>query len=270
MNWWGKIIGGSFGFMLGGPLGALLGAAIGHNFDKGLKAVSDDFSPGAQARVQTAFFTATFSVMGHLAKADGRVSRDEIEVARQVMLQMQLDPEQQRVAQALFSEGKQDHFELDAVLAQFRRECLRRHNLLQMFIEIQLHAAYADGHMHPNERHLLEHVCDLLGFSRLHFQKLLGMVQAQRHFHQEGRAGYQQSRTEPHRDMLKDAYVVLGISESATDAEVKKAYRRLMNEHHPDKLVAKGMPEEMVKLATEKSQEIRAAYDTLRETRGMR
>jgi DnaJ like chaperone protein len=270
MNWWGKIIGGSFGFILGGPLGALLGAAIGHNFDKGLKRVSDDFSPGAQARVQTVFFTATFSVMGHLAKADGRVSPDEIEVARQVMLQMQLDPEQQRVARALFSEGKQDDFELDAVLAQFRRECQRRHNLMQMFIEIQLHAAYADGVVHAKERRLLSYLCGQLGFSVQEFAHLEAMVQAQHHMGGGGQAGGRRAASGHSGLSLDDAYAVLDISATATDAEAKKAYRRLMSQHHPDKLVSKGLPEEMMALAKEKTQEIRAAYDLIKESRNLK
>lgn len=270
MNWWGKIIGGSFGFMLGGPLGALLGAAIGHNFDKGLKTASDDFSPGAQARIQTAFFTATFSVMGHLAKADGRVSRDEIEVARQVMLQMQLDPEQQRVARALFSEGKQDSFNLDAVLAQFRRECQRRHNLLQMFIEIQLHAAYADGVVHAKERQLLSYLCQQLGFSAQEFAHMEAMVQAQHHMGGEQPGGRAGAGSRGRGLSLDDAYAVLNVSATASDAEVKKAYRRLMSQHHPDKLVSKGLPEEMMALAKEKTQEIRAAYDLVKESRDMK
>ncbi|MEW8432270.1 MAG: co-chaperone DjlA, partial [Candidatus Thiodiazotropha sp.] len=93
MSWWGKLVGGAFGFMLGGPLGAVLGAALGHHFDKGLRGLPDDqisWGPGDQERVQTAFFTATFSVMGHLAKADGRVSPDEIKMAEALMAQMSL------------------------------------------------------------------------------------------------------------------------------------------------------------------------------------
>ena len=100
MGWWGKIAGGAFGFMLGGPLGALLGAVLGHNLDRGLKGLEDDeqFAPGDRERIQTAFFTATFSIMGHLAKADGRVSKDEIALAQSVMAQMELDAQMRRAA----------------------------------------------------------------------------------------------------------------------------------------------------------------------------
>jgi len=274
MSWWGKLVGGAFGYMFWGPIGALLGVAFGHQFDRGISQYGTwegYVSQGGRERTQTAFFTALFSVMGHLAKSDGRVSEDEIAMARAMMQQMQLTEEQAQVAMRLFNEGKAEGFDLDGVLAQFREECHRRRTLVQMFMELLIHAAYADGNMHPNERHLLEHISDALGFNRLQFEQLETMVKAQRTFQQRGRSGgYQQSRTESPRDVLVEAYQVMGVPASATDAEVKKAYRRLMNQHHPDKLVSKGMPEEMIKLATEKSQEIRAAYDAIRDARGIK
>lgn len=252
--------------MLGGPLGALFGAAVGHQFDKGLErgAISDVFGTGDQERVQAAFFTALFSVMGHVAKADGRVSPDEIAMARSIMQQMALDQEQTRVAIDLFNQGKRDDFDLDAVISQFRTESHRRTTLQQMFLEILLHAAYADGVMHPDEQRVLRRVSDRLGFSVNQFQQLEAMVRAQRSFHT---GGYQQPGAAPGHDLLGEAYAVLGVTKTASDAEVKKAYRRLMNQHHPDKLVARGMPEEMIKLATEKTQEIKAAYETIRKAR---
>jgi len=124
--------------------------------------------------------------------------------------------------------------------------------------------------MHPNEKHLLEHVSSVLGFTPIQFQQLEAMVKAQRTFQQGGRGSYQQSRTEPRRDVSVEAYQVIGVAASATDAEVKKAYRRLMSQHHPDKLVSKGLPEEMIKMANEKTAEIKAAYDTIRDARGMK
>lgn len=268
MSWWGKLLGGAFGFMLGGPLGALLGGALGHQFDKGLKGMEGiGPGPGDQARVQTAFFTASFAVMGHIAKADGRVSRDEITLAEAVMDRMRLSPEMRKTAIRLFHEGKDVDFDLDAVLEQFRRECHRRRHLLQMFLEIQLHAAYADGSIDAAERRILDRIRERLGFSRHAFEHLENLVKAARTFTGAG-AGGGPGAAPPSRDRLAEAYKVLDVTEDASDAEVKKAYRRLMNQHHPDKLVAKGLPEEMIEMATEKSQEIRAAYDTVMESRG--
>jgi len=262
MSWWGKLLGGAFGFMLGGPLGALIGASFGHNFDKGIGSIGDDFAPGAQERVQTVFFTTVFSVMGHLAKADGKVSQSEIDLARQIMQQFNLDEARRKVAINLFSRVKQADFPLGAVLQQFRQECHRRRNLMQMFVEILLHAAYADGELHAGERQMLEQVRVVLGFSQQEFQHIEAMVRNAQHFSGAGAAGGASPR-----DVLREAYEILGVDESANDAEVKKAYRRLMNQHHPDKLVSKGLPEEMIKLATEKSQEIRQAYDTVKKAR---
>ena len=266
MSWWGKLVGGAFGFMLGGPLGAMLGAAVGHNFDKGINisTAGSPFGDGPnQERIQGAFFAATFSVMGHVAKADGRVSEDEIAIARSVMQQMSLDQTQARVAMDLFNQGKQSDFVLESVITQFKTECHRRRTLLQMFLEILLHAAYADGVLHPQEEKILKGISRDLGFSATHFQQLEAMVRAQRFF--TGDAS--QSQRPPPAVMLNDAYTLLGAQATDGDAEVKKAYRRKMSQHHPDKLIAKGLPEEMLKLATQKTQEIKAAYDLVKQQR---
>jgi len=266
MGWWGKLVGGAFGFMLGGPLGAILGAVLGHNFDRGLDRLRLEHGAGADhERIQTAFFTATFSIMGYVAKSDGRVSEGEIALARQVMAQMRLNEEQRRAAIGLFNQGKQQDFPLEGALDQFRRECHRRRQLLQMFLEIQIYTALADGELDTAERDVLLHISARLGFPREHFERLVAMVRAQQHFAGAGRA----AGAPPTQGSLHDAYAVLGVNRTATDAEVKRAYRRLMNQHHPDKLVAKGLPEEMMEIAKEKSQEIRAAYDRIREARGM-
>ncbi len=267
MSWWGKVLGGAFGFMLGGPLGLLIGAALGHSFDRGIDRAGEG-PPGAgfdrRERTQMAFFTATLSVMGHITKSDGRVTPDEISLATDVMRQLQLDPQMKTFAQRLFSEGKRPGFPLEAVLEQFRAECHGSTHLIRMFVEIQLHAAYADGRVHAEERKILERVCLRLGISREELHHLETLVQAGLHFRQQ--AGPQSVAAMS----LEEAYGALGVSEDSPDAEVKKAYRRLMSQHHPDKLVAKGLPEEMMRLAKEKTQEIKAAYEQIKNARGMR
>lgn len=277
MSWWGKLLGGAFGYVLGGPIGALLGAVLGHNLDKGMGRRTEaaaSFEPGNRERVQTAFFTATFSVMGHLAKADGRVSEQEIALAEALMGQMDLSPELRRVAMGLFEEGKGPGFQLDPVLDQLRREAQRRKTLIQMFVEIQLQAAYADGRLDPVEERTLLHICDRLGLSRVLFRGLEELVRLQHRFTEAGEAagpgaGARARRPEaPPRPSLGDAYAVLGVSPEATDEEVTRAYRRLLSQHHPDKLVAKGLPEEMMKLAAQKTHEIRKAYEMIRAARG--
>jgi DnaJ like chaperone protein len=264
MSWWGKIIGGTFGFVLGGPLGAALGAALGHNFDEE-RGPSRQRAPhvGSTADIETiqsAFFTATFTVMGHMAKVDGLVSREEIAVAEAVMQQMRLNAEQKKLATALFAQGKQVGFQLDATLQQLRTVSHRSGHLMQMFLEIQIATALADGKLHAAERQVLEHSAEAVGINELEFRRLLERQQASQHGH-SGRA--QQSSA----SKLNDAYRVLGVSKDTSMEEIKKAYRRLMNQHHPDKLVAKGLPQEMMELATKKTMEIKEAYELIREAR---
>lgn len=267
MSWLGKFIGGAFGFMLGGPLGAILGASVGHQFDVGIGGLQEDvtFSPGDQHRVQMAFFTATFSVMGHIAKADGRVSPEEISLANRVMEQMAISGDMRKTAINLFQQGKRVDFPLDEVLAQFYKECHRRTDLIRMFLEIQMQEAFADGVLDNNEERLLLHICSRLRISRFDYERIKIQLQAQHRFYGQGQRHY---RPHPQQSSLEDAYGVLGLTPAATEAEVKKAYRRLMSQNHPDKLVAKGLPEEMMKLAKEKTQKISKAYETIQKSVG--
>ncbi len=262
MSWLGKVVGGAFGFLMGGPLGAILGASLGHQFDAGMHGFEDDeqLSPGDQHRVQMAFFTATFSVMGHIAKADGKVSKAEINLAKRVMDELALSEELRKTAINLFQQGKQEKFPINEVLDQFRKECHRRTHLIHMFLEIQIQAAFADGVLDQAEEHILQKICTHLGVSRLVYERIKLQFQAQQRFY--GKGQHQTSQ-----NSLQDAYAVLGVSSSATDAEVKKAYRRLMSQHHPDKLVAKGLPEEMMVIAKEKTQKISKAYEMIKQSR---
>ncbi|CAL1241320.1 co-chaperone DjlA [Candidatus Methylocalor cossyra] len=273
MTWLGKVVGGTFGFLMGGPLGALLGAAFGHQLDRNLDEVElleSDGAAGVQYRVQMAFFTATFSVMGHIAKADGRVSEAEIDAARRVMGRMELPEDLRRTAIHLYHQGKRADFPLDAALEQFRQECQKRYALFRVFIEIQLEAALADGVLHRSAEQLLLRICDRLNFSRFEFYAMRARLEAERRFARHSHRARQRARREPptaREPSLADAYAVLGASASASDSDIKRAYRRLMSQHHPDKLAARGVPEEMLRLATEKTQQIRRAYDAIAKAR---
>ena len=262
MSWFSTVVGGAFGFLLGGPLGAILGASVGHQVGKGRPGLDPGASlnPGDLQRVQTAFFTATFAVMGHIAKADGHVSVEEISLANRVMDEMALPPDMRATAINLFQQGKQADFPLDAVLAQFYKECQRRTDLIRLFLEIQLQAAFADGTLALSEEKLLLHICSQLKISRFDYERLKIRLQAQQRFHAQG----SHSPRTPQKT-LQDAYGVLGLTPAADKADVKKAYRRLMSQNHPDKLVAKGLPEEMMRLAKEKTQKIAKAYETIQK-----
>ncbi|OOZ12604.1 co-chaperone DjlA [Solemya velum gill symbiont] len=257
MSWWGKLLGGGFGFMLGGPLGALFGAALGHQLDKGVN-INFDERQGASADTsnelaQTAFFTATFSMLGYLAKADGRVSKEEIAYAERVMQNMSLSSEQRQAAIWLFNEGKKPSFHPDEILLQLKQQLGRRRNLMRVFIEIQVQAAFEDGVLHTAEEQVLLNSCRMLGISEMDYRAIVYQ-------------GRKQSKTAGSLQ-LADAYKILGVEKSATDSEVKKAYRRLLSQHHPDKLVSKGLPEEMMRIATEKTHQIKKAYELVKDNR---
>ena len=261
MSWWGKIAGGGIGLVLGGPLGGMLGAVLGHQVDKA-KRLKAGIGTGSQETAQAAFFTATFSVMGHIAKADGHVSQHEIQVAEQIFEHMNFRPEQRGAAIELFNKGKQSDFNLEEVLAQFKKECGRKVTLIQMFMQIQLQAAYADGSKHPAEDKILKDICHALGYPAAMLSQLEAMLFAQQSNDSGANANQPASASQ-----ISNAYSVLGMEETATDAEVKKAYRRLMSQHHPDKLISKGLPEEMIQVATDKSQQIQKAYELIKNSR---
>ncbi len=291
MSWFGKVVGGLLGFAAGGPLGALLGTTLGHGVDRGVERLAQDMGLpfGDRRRMESAFFTATFAVMGHVAKADGRVSEAEIALAETVMSRLQLTGERRSAAIALFRQGKQPDFSLPAVIARFRRECLGRRLLVQLFLEVQLQAAYADGEPSAAKRQVLEQIRAGLGVSPVLFRQLENLVRMQRRFasgqagggwsgggraggHWDSGSGRRSSRgrasSGPVRGpTLKDAYTLLGVGPKDSDDTIKRAYRKLLSQHHPDKLVSKGLPEEMIRLASQKTHEIRQAYEMITESR---
>ena len=264
-NWLGLVIGAVLGWWLGGPFGAILGAFLGQSVSVGVS--HGGWSGYDAARAQEAFFTGTFTVMGHIAKADGVVSPDEIHAARAVMAHMNLNFDQQRQAIELFNRGKQADFDLDAELYRFREACRGRHDMLRMFLQIQLHAALANGSLHPAERRAFERICAQFGISEFELRQYEQFIRAQ-----QGVGGWRagEAHTARQDTIVASAYQALGVSPQATDAEVKTAYRRLMKENHPDKLVARGLPEAMLKLAQEKVQQINVAYETVKRSRGMK
>jgi DnaJ like chaperone protein len=279
MQVWGKILGAFFGFLLGGPFGLLLGLFLGHKFDKARRNVyrGGGFGGFGTNRAnseerQAEFFYAGFAVMGHMAKAKGHVTEEEIRVASAIMDRMNLHGEARIQAQNAFREGKEDAFPLEETLAKVRQNCAGRADLLQFFLELQIQAAFADGSLHQTERQLLYVIARSLGFSERQLEQRLHMQEAafrfqQGGFNQQHGGGFNQA---PTRDQLADAYEILGVTESVTSQEVKRAYRKQMNEHHPDKLAAKGLPPEMMEIANQKAQELQAAYDMIRKEKSFK
>lgn len=269
----GKLIGSVFGFLLtGNILGIVLGVYLGHLFDKGLKQNLLPFlRTSARAGIgQKQFFKTTFLMMGFLAKLDGRVSEREINVARLVMDRLSLDADQKRQAIDYFTQGKEQDFDFKDTLNSFASQCRHQRQIAELFLDLQVQGAMADGRMIGSKRQVLIQICGALGIPN----SILYNLETQYHKH----SAYSSSSSSYHRqehdispaNELDESYKILGVDRTATDAHIKKAYRKLVSQNHPDKLVSKGLPPEMIKLATEKTQKIHKAYEIVQQARGMK
>ncbi|HHF4077700.1 TPA: co-chaperone DjlA [Haemophilus influenzae] len=286
MNFIGKIIGVFLGWKVGGFFDAIAGLILGSIADKKLYelgSVSSSFFKKKTTR-QDLFMQTTFAVLGHLSKSKGRVTEEDIQLANQLMIQLKLDDAGRKLAQDAFRRGKESDFPIRQVIREFRIGCGQRADLLRMFLQVQVQAAFADSELHENEKEVLYVIAEELGLSRMQFEQMIAMEMAARAFTQgsfyqqyqqgayQGGYQYQQQNSGGYQHAsgptLNDAYKVLGVTESDEQNTVKRAYRRLMNEHHPDKLVAKGLPPEMMEMAKEKTQQIQAAYDLICKAKG--
>ena len=260
----GKLIAGALGLIVGNIPGLLLGVFVGHAFDRGMARTAQFGSPEQIARIKKTFFETTFRLLGHMAKADGRISEEEIAHTRMLFGQMGLDAAQRKSAIELFQEGAKPEFEPEIAVRSFTEACGRQPQMQQTLLLFLVSLALSDSQLHDSERNVLYRVAQSFGMGRAAIDQLLRMAQAQGQFHGGAGAG------NTGQSSLEDAYTALGVDASISDKDLKRAYRKLMSENHPDKLIAQGVPEDMVKLATEKSQEIQAAYDMVRKSRGLR
>lgn len=271
MYWYGRIIGSLLGLLVGGFVGCIIGFIVGYFFDQGLvnalkhpplKGIPEEDIQNAQH----VFFKTVFLVMGYLAKIDGRVSESEIQVARKIMDKMALTEALRLKAIHYFNQGKSQQFDLNDTLSEFLTVSHGNESLLLMFIEIMLTAVYADGQMSLVQRRALMAIANQLGFSANDMARLEAMYRAQQRFY--GHSAHAQQRgTRSLSTKLQDAYEVLGVKPDVSNENLSKAYRRLMSQHHPDKLMSKGLPEDMIKMATEKTQDIKRAYELIRKNR---
>lgn len=261
----GKVVGAIFGFLLTRSwLGVLFGIIVGHYFDKGLRGLKTQTSAAGNIPLaQHPFFSTVFTIVGCLAKADGRISEEEIAGAERLMTELGLGGEARAEAIALFKRGTAPEFQIEPQISSFLQHAIFRPELRSVLIEYLVRFALADGVIHQAEIDILQRVAQYLGFDRAQFLQFLDMLQAQQRFHQRGYG----SDTASAGNALADAYRALGVSSDASDADIKKAYRKLMSQHHPDKLIAQGVPPDMVKLATEKTQEIQSAYEMIEKSR---
>jgi DnaJ like chaperone protein len=248
------------GLWLGGITGLLVGGAIGFVLDR----VAQTFIRGGLLAVQYQFLDTTFAVMGALCKADGVVTREEIRVTQEVFGRLRLTPEQTTAAKAAFNRGKAADFDLDAEVDRFVQAARSGGAVLfQLFLQVQIAAVAADGQVHPAERAMLVRVARRLGLGERDVARLEALLRA-------AAGGATAASGPPPKQKIDDAYSALGVTPEASESEIKRAYRKLMSENHPDKLMAKGLPEGMRQLAEERAREINAAYDLIRKARQFR
>ncbi len=297
----GKIVGALFGFLLlRNIIGAAIGLYLGHLFDGAIKRLGNKQNVeqwlSSEDSKQAIFFYTTFSVMGHVAKASGNVTPEHIQTANEFMAQMGLSAEQVAEAKEAFREGKSLGFPIKKKISLFKQYFGKREDLCQFFLEIQIQTAYSDSILELAEYELLLNIAKQLGFTKRHLGQLIVVCEAELRFQNykkdqqqknrkyerrrstnsnrgssrnehNNRQQEQTNRSDPNSPSLSDAYALLGISESESTREIKRAYKRLMSKNHPDKLVAKGLPPEMMEVAKQKTQDIQSAYEIIKKER---
>lgn len=244
MSIWGKIIGGAAGFAIGGPLGALLGVGAGHAVDRARAEMAEGQGEGKGDVHSIAFTIAVIALGAKMAKADGRVTPDEVRAFREVFRVP--EAEVKNVAR-IFDQARKDVAGYEAYAAQIGSMFKNQPKVLENLLDGLFHIARADGRFAPGEDQYLRSVAGLFGFSESEFARI-----------REAHVGPDAA----------DPYTVLGIDRTATADQVKKRWRALVREHHPDSLMAKGVPQEFIDVATKKVASINAAYDKISRERG--
>lgn len=240
MSIWGTILGGAVGMALGGPIGALLGGAAAHFAGKA--------SRGAMTNgtAQQAIFAAGFiALCAKMAKADGVVTRDEINVFKK---SFHVSRSESKKVAWFFDMAKKEVAGYEAYAGQLYKQFHNQPAVLEQVIDLLFHIAMADGVMHPSEMEYLQQVARIFRISDAEFSRI-----------RESHMGADQS----------DPYTILGVEHDATDKQIKSAYRKLIKEHHPDLLMAQGVPEELIDVANDKLAAINTAYDTIAKVRGL-
>ena len=239
---------------------AIIAYFIGSVIDRILRLGSGAINPLTNKQRQAVFLDTVFILMGKLAKVDGHISKAEIDHVEAFMRSIGLSAEHRQQAIAQFKLGASAEYPIDNTLQQFIAVCGGTHHLKQMLLVYLIVMAGIDGHTDEREHDFLYAIAQRLGYDHSAFQQLIDMVEKQTQFHQSNH----QNNASP---SLSDAYQALGVQADDSDAAIKRAYRKLMSEYHPDKLIGQGLPEDMVKLATERAQQIQLAYDEIKKSR---
>lgn len=255
-----KIIGALLGYYLLGIFGVFIGYIVGSFIDRYRAYGAGAVNPFTYAHRQTVFIETVFILMGKLAKADGHISEGEIAHVENFIQKLGMSPEHRQLAISLFRQGASPDFDAEPKLREFMAVCGHTNSLKQMLLIYLIVMAISDGRLDAAEEALLKDFALHLGYDQLAFKQLLDMVLGQSHF-----AGGQTTSA----TALDDAYKALGVTKESSDQEIKRAYRKLMSQYHPDKLMGQGVPEDMISMATAQTQEVQAAYELIKKSRNI-
>lgn len=253
-----KIIGLIAGYYFAGISGAFFGFLAGWFVDRVRNYGTGGANPLRNTMRQRVFLETLFIAAGRLAKADGRVSEAEIAHTEDLIRKLGMSQEHRAQAIALFKRGVDLDTGLAAVCERFMSVCGQTRSLREVLLSFLITLALADSHLHPTEEAMLADIAARLGYDPASYHHLMDMVLNQGHF----AAGTPNSG-----NALEDAYKALGVTSDYSDSEIKRAYRKLMSQYHPDKLTGQGMPDDMIAMATEKAKEIQLAYDLIQKRR---
>jgi DnaJ like chaperone protein len=251
MGWLGKMVGGTIGFALGGPLGAIAGAVFGHAFDRSEERTFSQerqrLSPGEET--QFAFFIGAFSMLAKLSQADGRVSQEEVtSIEKFMVFDLGLNRESQAVAMNIFHAAMASPGTFQDFADQFYQRFRFQPQLLDVMLDILLRVSIADGALSEAEERLILAAKSIFSIGDAQYVAI-------------------KSRYIQDNDRY---YTILGVQRNDTNEAIRKQYRKLAKEYHPDMIASKGLPEEFTKLAEDKFREIQKAYDMVRKERNIR
>jgi DnaJ like chaperone protein len=240
MTIWGKVVGSTMGFVVGGPLGALIGGVAGHAVDKLRGKPEDD-----DATKQIAFTIGVIVLGAKMAKADGQVTSEEVRAFREVF---HVPQEEMKNVGRVFDRARKDSSGYEPYARQIAEMFKGQPAVLEDLLDGLFHIASADHIIHPAELNFLEGVAQIFGFSKADWSRI-----------RETYVGPDEA----------DPYRILGVDHNISDTDLKRAYRKLAKEHHPDVLLGQGMPREFVDVASVKLAAINAAYERIARERGI-